>query len=103
MTLVTEHIFGAVRQTSVHFGIFGALTGQFPRQFSSTGALQIKKRTEDQDPPIGAHRRGGPIARNRGVPSVRHRGGPSARQHGNPRSQSFARRTKRDASEETSP
>lgn len=76
MTLVTEHIFGAVRQTSVHFGIFGALTGQFPRQFSSTGALKIKKRTEDQDPPIGARRRGGLIARNRGGPSVRHRGNP---------------------------
>ena len=95
MTLVTEHIFGAVRQTSVHFGIFGALTGQFPRQFSSTGALQIKKRTEDQDPPIGARCRGGPIARNRGVPSARHRGGPGPRP--------FTRHTKKDVSEETSP
>ena len=79
MALVTEHLFGAVRQTSVHFGIFGAPTGQFPRQFSSTGAPKIKKRTEDQDPPIGARRRGEPIARNRGVPSVRHRGGPRPR------------------------
>lgn len=96
MALVTEHIFGAVRQTSVHFGIFGALTGQFPRHFSSTGALKIKKRTEDQDPPpIGARRRGGPIARNHGVPSVRHRGGPRPRH--------FTRHTKRDVSEETSP
>lgn len=51
MALVAEHIFGTTRQTSVHFGIFGAPTGQFPRQFSSTGALKIKKCTEDQDHP----------------------------------------------------
>lgn len=65
MALVTEHIFGAVRQTSVHFGIFGAPTGQFPRQFSSTGALKNKKRTEDPDP------HGSPPSRRTNCPQSR--------------------------------